>query len=220
MTSVNDLKTKILKLIKDNNYDVEDLKNVLEPISNYVNNPSFKNNIKTIVDIITKDRDGNNKFTLEDLKLISSDFQAISGLLSAIVLLLSSIPSLKFKYEQGTTEELIFKILAYIFIVVVPKQTGFPLSYEDKVTILDVVMSIYGFIQASQFTQQLVAKILAWFKSKGMCQCASQAEINDAVVESKLPKIKMKLVGAINNVRDKSAMMSEIKILKRKLKKK
>lgn len=219
MTTLENLKSKILILIKDNNYDIEDLKSALDPVGDYITNPIFKNNIVSVVDIITKDRDGNNKFTIEDMKLIGNDFQAISGLVSAILLIVTAIPTIKFQYEAGATEELIFKLLSYIFLVVVPKQTGSPLSYDDKVAILDVVMSIYGFIKASQFTKDLVAKIVSWFKSKGMCNCTSKAEVNDAIVESKMPKIKMELTGAMNNVRDKSAMMDEIKSLKKQIKK-
>lgn len=220
MTAIDNLKSKILNIIKDNSYDIEDLKEALDPITDYVNNPSFRENIRSIVDILTKDRNGDNKLTVDDLKMIGNDFAAIGALISAITLIMGSITSLKLQYNEGATEELIFKILAYIFLVVVPKQTGSPLSYEDKKTIVDISVNIYEMIKASQITKDIVNKIIAYFKSKGMCGCCTAQTDAQTIVEQKLPKFKVELMHSMNNVRDKSAMQSEIRSLKRKLKSK
>jgi hypothetical protein len=74
----SELKKSIMDLIKDNDYDVEDLKNFLNPIDKYTNNQSFVDNLHEIISVILEDRDGNNKFTINDLKLIKDDMFAIS----------------------------------------------------------------------------------------------------------------------------------------------
>ena len=220
MTSIENLKGKILNVIKDNSYDIEDLKEALDPITVYVNNITFRDNIRTIVDILTKDRNGDNILTIDDLQLIGKDFAAIASLVTAITLLLGSVTTLKLEYSADATEELIFKILAYVFLVVVPKQTGNPLSLEDKRAILDIAVNIYDIIKASQITKDIVNKIVAYFKLKGLSTCCDSQKDPETVVEQRLPKIKTNLMHSMNNIRDKAAMQAEIRSLKRKLHKK
>lgn len=211
--SLETLKENIMKVIGDNEYKLEDLQNVLSPIAIYTENPVFKNSIDEIVLILTKDRDGNNVFTIEDLKLLGNDFMGISSLITAILLLVGSIPNIKLEYKPEETEEIIFKLLAYIFLVVVPKQTGNPWSYEQKEQVVSISLTVYNMIKSSQLVNDLVNKVKNWLKEKGFCKCLSK----EAAVDSKLPQVKFELQAAMNNVHDKALMLSEIKELKSRL---
>lgn len=221
MSDLEKLKRQIMNIIRDDNYDLSDLKEVLTPICTYVNNPLFQSNVDDIVKILIKDRDGNNKFTIDDLALLKNDILGITSLITAILLIISAIPELKLKYEAGLTEEIIFKILAYIFLVIIPKQTGHPWNLEEKEAVLNLSLLIYQLIKSSQITKDLINKIKEWFKSKGWCTCVSgtKQEQNAAVLEKRLPQIKLELTHAMNNIREKSEMKAEINGLKRKIEK-
>lgn len=212
------LKQNILLVIKDNNYSINDLTTALKPISNYTDNTFFKDNIKTIVDIITKDRDGNNKFTIDDLKYLSNDIIGISSLITALLLIIGGIPDIKLKYEPEVTEELVFKLLAFIFLVVIPKQTGHPWTYDEKVAVLDLALLVYQLIKSSQVVKDLCAKVIAWFKSKNFCKCTADPNFHETVVEKNLPGVKLELIQSMNTIKEKSAMNREIQELKKGLK--
>lgn len=222
MTELDTLKRQIMNVIRDDNYDLNDLKEVLSPIAIYTDNPIFKSNIDEIISIVTKDRDGNNKFTIDDLTLLKNDVMGITSLITALLMIIASIPELKLKYEDGTTEEVVFKLLAYVFLVVIPKQTGKSWSADEKESVLNITLVIYQIIKSSQVTKDLINKITEWFKTQSWakCVCGSTADKNEAVLEKRLPKVKLELMHAMNNVREKSEMKAEIRGLKRKMDKK
>lgn len=213
--NLDGLKQNIMNVIKDNDYSFDDLVEVLSPISAFINEPVFKNNIEEIISIISKDRNGNQKFDVGDLQALCKDFGAITPLITAVFLLIGAIPQIKLEYSAGETEEIIFKILAYVFLVIVPKQTGAPWGPEEKQQVVDITLTVYGMIKSSQFVQNLIAKVNAWLKQKGWCKCMTTDE--NPAVEAKLPKLKMDLQLAMNNVRDKSELMAEIKALKSRM---
>lgn len=211
MSNLDIIKENIMNVIKDNEYSLEDLQVALSPISIYTENPAFKNSIDEIVLILTKDRDGNNVFSIEDLKLLGNDFMGISSLITAIFLLIGSIPQMKLEYKPDETEEIIFKLLAYIFLVIVPKQTGNPWTFEQKEQVVSVSLTIYSMIKSSQLVNDLINKVKGWLKQKGFCKCLSKE------TESKLPQVKFELQAAMNNVHDKALLHSEIRELKARL---
>ena len=148
MSNVEVLRASLLVLIKDDNFDIQKLKDILMPISDYTDNTLFKENISAIVAILTQDRDGNHKFTVDDLALLSKDIIGITSLVTSILLLIGAIPELKLQYNEGETEDLIFKLLAYIFLVIVPAKTEKPLTFEEKQAILNLAVLIYQMIKS------------------------------------------------------------------------
>jgi hypothetical protein len=215
MSDLDALKENIMKVIKDNEYNLEDLKEVLAPISIYTENPTFKNNIDEIIAVVTKDRDGNHKFTLDDLKLLGNDIMGVTSLITAVLLLVGSIPQMKLEYSANETEEIVFKLLAYLFLVVIPKQTGNPWSVEEKEQVLGVALVVYNMIKSSQLVQDLVNKVKKWLQSKKWCKCLASNE--NPALDEKLPGIKLDLQAAMENVRDKQMLMSEIRLLKSRM---
>lgn len=217
MTSIETLKSRILSVIQNDNFSIQDLEKVLDPIGSYFTDPSFFNNVMDVVNIITKDRNGDNQFNMDDLTMLGNDMTAIMSLVGAILLLLSAIPTVKLQYNKDATEELIFKVLAYIFLAIVPKQIGKPLTIEEKTNILNITFSVYQIAKSSQILNNLIDKITAWFKSKGMCKCTTSPDQVDAVVSRHLPSFKLDLTHAVNNIREKSEMQREIKFLHQKV---
>ncbi len=220
MANLDKLKNSIMDIIKDDNYDIDDLKKILGDVSSCTENSVFTNNLTQIMDIMTKDRDGNNKFDINDLTLMSKDIIAMTSLITAILLLVASIPNFKLQYTEGATEEFMFKLLAYIFLVIVPKQTGHKWTLQEKQSIVDLVLIIYQLIVSSQVAKELIIKITAWFKSKGWCNCmtiSSTVTKQENVLAEKLPMVNRELSYAMNNIRDKSEMQSQIKNIEKKL---
>ena len=190
MTSIDTLKSRILNVIQNDNFSVQDLEKVLDPVGSFFTNPSFYSNVLDVVNIITKDRNGDNQFNMDDLTLLGNDMNAIMSLVGAIMLLLSTIPTVKIQYNKDATEELVFKVLSYIFLALVPKQIGKPLSLEEKTNILNIALSIYQIAKSSQVINDLIDKITAWFKSKGLCNCTTSADHVDTVVTKKFTIIQ------------------------------
>ena len=198
-TSILDLKSKLETLITKDTIGVDDIKLVLDPITKYVQSPLFVKNIDGIVNIILTDRNGDKKFDLQDLQLLGKDALAITSLVSAILLLICSIPGLKLKYSQGATEELVFKLLTYVFLIILPQQVGHTLSIQEKHIVLDLSLAVYQTIESSQIAKDVVDKIYSQVKSNGGCSCFSKSK-GDPMQE--FPAAKLELIRNVQNARN------------------
>jgi len=227
MTDIRKLKKKLLVLIKDDHYDVNALKKFLN-LDSYVTNESFVTNITEIVDAILEDRDGDKKITLNDIKLIGNDLLAITSIIKGLLLIVNSIPNLKLKYDTGKTEELIFKMLVYIFLVIMPKQAHLQWSVKEKAQMIDIALIIYDTIKSSQVVKEMVAKVLKWFKENGGTAvvwmkkncCASNGQDKNEIIKKHLPHVKAKIRMRVSNVRDKclmDSMAAKIQALEKEL---
>ena len=220
--NLEELRKKIMKLLKDGNYDTGDLQLLLSPINEFISNTTFTRNLNQIVHVIVKDRNGDNKIDLKDLELMSKDVLAITTIIKAILLILNTIPDMKLKYSAGATEELIFKILAYIFLVVIPKEAKTNWTLEEKETILDLVILLYDMIKSSQVVKELVDKITVWFKYAGgkivewfknNCKCGGQ--LKEDVVEEHLPGVLTEIKSAMHKNREIASLRAELDALKK-----
>lgn len=218
-TDIEKLKASIAKIINKSNYNVDVLVELLDPLDKYIANPIFVEHLKQIVAIIIQDRDGNNSFTIDDVKLLGKDIGGITSLVSSILLVLGVLPEFKLKYDKGATEELIFKVLAYIFFVIIPKEAGISWTFAEKITVLDFIMSAYQFIMASKVTKDIMASIVKWFNTKGMCMCiaANTEEHRARIVDKHLPAVKVNLDYSVKCNKDNVKLRRDIKELKREM---
>lgn len=208
MVDMNELRASVLEVIKDNEINENALKEILKPISTHFGNKIFLEHAERVIQIIVEDRDGNNKFDVNDLKCLSKDILATTSLITALLLILGSIPNINLLYSVDATEEVVFKFLIFIFIILIPKKTGHDWSYDEKKSIIDLILVIYQLIRSSQVTKNLLTKVRDWFKSKGWCKwCTTlpEEEHKMNVFEDKLPKVGLKLKGHLHNMRDREA---------------
>ena len=205
--NLDQLKSKIEGVIKTDNFDIEKLKDLLTPISAYVEHPTFIKNIVDVVTIIIQDRNGDMVFNLDDLKILANDNVAISSLVSSVLLVICAIPELKFKYSQGATEELVFKLLAFVFLVIVPTQVKRQLTKEEKGMIVNYTLIIYNTIRSSQMVKDIVDKIITYFKTHDVTSClptlncCAKKPTPEEILEKRLPAAKLNLEHSITNVR-------------------
>lgn len=204
MTFPATLKSDILNIIQKDNFNINDLKNVLTPISNYIDDPVFTQNVDDIIDIITKDRNGDKKFDIADLQLMVKDMPSMTSLITALLLMLSAIPGFKLKYTLGQTEEFVVKLLVYIFLITVPNKLGINWTPQEQQTIMNMVDTVFNMIKTSQVTKVIIDKITSWFKSKNWCSCCSGTTSKDDVLTQKLPEVKTDLALKMNDVKAKS----------------
>lgn len=163
------LYSQLQKLVSTDGYSVSDFMDILEPIDLYTNNPAFDSGIQTIVSSLVKDRDGDSKFTVNDLKILSSDIPAMTSLISSLILTLSSVPELHIKdLSEQDVAEILFKTLVYVFLVVVPKQTGIKFTAEERSALLDLCVVIWNLALSSK----ALKNILKFIKKQASKLCA------------------------------------------------
>jgi hypothetical protein len=188
--SIPTLRANIFEVIKDDDYDINDLKLLLDPVSEYILDPVFLTNVNKIAAILMEDRDGDNKFTVDDLELLQEDPIAVASMLTGVLAILTSISSVEFKYESGATEEIVFKLLSFLFLVVIPKESGTVLSMEDKTKILNLILAMYNAFKASQAFKMMSDKLVKLFQSKGWCKCiCGTPQTKEEVVAKKLEEV-------------------------------
>ena len=216
-----DFKDSVMKIVSRDEFNVSDLKNFLVPIAVCVDSPIFGQNITGIVNILTKDRNGDLKFDIRDLQMLGSDIIGITSLTTSVLLIIGSIPQFKLSYDAGATEELVLKLLAYIFLVIIPQKTKQKWNLEEKESVVDLTILIYQLLKTSDVTRSIVSKIRAWFKSKNMCNCfTTKADLKEDVLEHRLPKANLKLSHAVTDARAKVILQQQISDMEKRIDKK
>jgi len=185
--SVQELQSSLQNLIQ-RDFSLSELEFLLSPIPLYTGNAIFATHIKDIVKILTQDRDGNKKFTVNDLVLFSKDIIGMTALVTSLLLILNSIPNIKIRYVEGETETLIFKLIVYIFLVIIPQYTNLKLTGEEKTALLNVCMIFYVYLIQSQLLKKIIIKIANWIKYQWNL-CLSDGSL----LERKMPKLHYKL---------------------------
>lgn len=185
--SVQDLQTSLQNLIQKD-FSLSELETLLSPVPLYTGNEIFASQFKQIVSILTQDRDGDKKFTSNDLVLFSKDIVGMTTLVTSIFLILSSIPNIKIKYVEGETETLVFKLIVYIFLVIIPQYTNLKFTLEEKNAILNVCMLFYVYLIQSQLLKKIIIKVANWIKYEwNLCLA------DGSLLDKKMPRLHRKL---------------------------
>jgi len=213
VTNIFELKDKIRSVVQSDKFKILDLKMLLDPLGQYIDTPEFINNIDEVIRILIKDRNNDNKFDLIDLELLGKDPLTIMSLSSSILMILASMPNVKLSYKSGATEELVFRILVYCLLVIIPSNIGRNLTSEEKDKMLDIALSMYQVINSSQAFSGIVSDIKSYFKNRGCCTCTHANK--DDVLQKQLPVIKLELSAHVNNVKYKSDTKKQIDELKK-----
>ena len=159
---MSDIEKELFELVKDENYDIEDLKKILDPAGSFISNGKFLANISKIVEAIIEDRDKDNRFTLNDIKLIKDDLSAIITITRGLILIMNSITNIKLKYKEEASEEIILKILVYVFLVVIPKQANLKWTVEEKKEIIELALLIYETMELQNIVKDAMTKVIKW----------------------------------------------------------
>lgn len=211
------LKTSLLNLIKDDNYDMNDLKSLLSPIGEYTDNPTFTDQLGELGEILVTDRDNSKSFSIADLKLLGTDVVAVTSLVTGILLLVNTAGKTKLNFSSKATEELVFKTLFYLILVVVPKLTGNTLSLEEKDEALTIVMSTYNTFKGTGLIDDARDKIKDWFKTKGWCRCCcsdvTSQSAKDEILEKRLPNVCVQLQSTVMRNKELVALKQERNII-------
>lgn len=186
-----ELKNELIDLIKEG--DIQRIKSLIKP--DVLGNAYVMQEINKIAQILLTDRNNNGKLELEDLVLIKGDMMAISSLVSSILIILSQVTNLKYKEDE--TEELIFKLLVYIFLIIVPEKSNMKMSKEEKIQIIEISLGIYQIIKSSHIAKQIIQKVKKWIYSK----CCMSEDDKEEILKAKLIKEKTKLHFSINNIK-------------------
>lgn len=212
-----ELKQSLIKLIRNSNCTVNDIKQLLDPTSTVLSTNSVSSNMLKIVDVLTKDRNNDCKFTIDDLKYLSEDVLGITNLISSVILILHDIPNFSSTYSRQQIEDLVFRCIAYILLVLVPAHTKVDWSIEDKEALLDLLITLYNVMQSLQITNKLIVAIANLFKSRRLkCCCGDDAEIKEEIIEKNLAVYNTNLRFNVFNSKDKIKMNNAINTLHKK----
>lgn len=213
----DDLKKDVDEIIQNDNIDLEDFKKTFTLVGDYLENKQFILNLSKIIDIITLDRNGDTVFDFADLKILATDFMAIGSIMSGLILVLESVPTIKLKYSSQTTEKIIFQLLAYVFLVLVPSKVGKKWSVDERQKVANIIIDIYNIVKASAIVQSIGLKIREFFQKKGWCKCICEQVDHQEVFEQKAPEIVANISSNINRQRDITSLQNEIANLKSQL---
>jgi hypothetical protein len=214
-TDITALQQSLTAIVSVNPIDLVKLGALLN-VSDFTSNQLFQANIGNIVSIITKDRDGDGKLTINDIKLMSTDIPSMAALASSLMLVIASLPEAldTITYTQVESEQLIFKLLVYVFIVVVPQKTGLVLTSDDTTALLNTCLVMYQLMITSNIIPNVISKIEALFKSKGWCQCCCSTKvIPPTTVTTKSLEFNNELDANLNRIKQFSLTNRRLDIL-------
>lgn len=201
------LKDDIIKLINGNDDTIVNIKNILQPISQFIDNPIISQNVGDIITIMLTDRDNSGKFDVNDLKVLSNDPFVIMHLVTLLLLILTALPTLKITVDINESEIIIFKLLMYIFLVIIPAKVATNWSLEDKLTLLDLSLLIFQMMQSSEMVKNGINKIASYIKTNKYCSCLT---VKTDIIGEKVPDAKIEFAKAVYNAKGKVLMQTQI----------
>lgn len=185
---------QIMTLLSKPTDDAAGIVDMIESIVSPVGSDStFLTYATDLARVIIKDRNGDQKFSVDDLSLMVKDLGSIAELTKGLVLLIVSMSDINFKYTPGVAELMVLKALMYVFLIIVPKEIGHPLSQDEMRQIASVAVKIYDVILASRVTQKMFNKVVSWFQRRQLCLCCVVQNDTEAVIDANVPPIVMKL---------------------------
>lgn len=192
---INDL----LDLIDDNQLD--QILKLLKPVNEFIGEPEFITHIEEIATALTEDRNGDNQFTVDDLEVLSSDLGAVGQIVSAIILLIASSRQVDMRYHSGITEQIIRNVLVYIFLVVIPQETGRNWTTEERQTIVKLIGVMYDMLIASKITEKIFKQVVKWFNRHNLCLCCIIENDTEDVIQEQLPSLNVSIKSNANKNR-------------------
>lgn len=209
--NIEKLQLQLTQLVSDG-FNVNAAFSILSPVDKLLSNDQFAQNIKTITLSLAQDRNGDDRFTMDDLVLLSKDKAAIIVLVKSLVLSVAAIPNMKVKYEFGTSEELIFKLIIYIMLVAIPSNTSIHFTEKQQTSIINVSIQIYQFILATRITDDIFRKIIGFFQRKKLCLCCVVENDSETIVQNQLPPLTAELQLNIENKQLLQAMIASPRV--------
>lgn len=199
----------ILEMINNNNYSNEKINNILKPISTIADHIIFKDYITNIVEILTR-----NDTNINNLKILSRDSIGVRAFITSILLIIRAIPDLKFEYDPESIEEILFKALVYIFLIIMPTYINQEWTPKE---ILILALLFYKKIKFSGITFNIINRIHKWFEPSFNPNCMVIAEQNIGIIHKHLPHLLLDLTIRMYVIKKQSKMESKIGTNKRQL---
>lgn len=188
---INSFKLILSNIITTNNNN-KNLKDILMPSCDICANKYFINNIETILKCLTVDK----KTFLQDICLLSENLLCISHLLTYIILLLHNKKQIT--HKDLVTDEVIYKILYYIFLIILPELLGVTLTKDEQNVIIEIVAVLCNIIKSNELVQNSFNKIKEWLNNNN-CFCFKKD--NNNVIKNKLLDVKIYFKNELNNTR-------------------
>jgi hypothetical protein len=194
--SINHLGGELM--IQGNRYDIKELISLLSPIESYVTHSFFLQKMDEVSRLIIPDQDQLSDYDWVRLRRLSHDPGAMIALLSMVMLVICAIPDLKFKYkpQSDITEDLIFKLVGYLFLVIVPNKMTHPLTLEDQAMLLNLTVDAYQTLRSSQVIQPIIDDANEKVKSDGWswshCMIGPTADSAEKKLEKHLPLAQLR----------------------------
>ena len=211
MAEIAVLKKSLNDIIEKSNCTFADIVNVLEPFAEYISNTQFTDNMEQLINIIIIDRNHDNKISFDDIKLLSSDISAVTSIISCTLAIIASLPNVTITKNSGFAQDILFKILTYIFLVILPQKINLNWSIDEKKTIINVILSIYNLFITSGLAKDLINKIKQLFIKKGWCKCICTTETDkQEVLDRHLPSMMLELGTNLATFRSMSTLRHNI----------
>lgn len=211
MSEIETLKKSLNDMIEKSDCTFADIVNILEPFAEYISNTQFTDNMGQIVDVIIIDRNHDNKISFDDVKLLSSDISAVTSIISCTLAVIASLPNVTISSKSGFTQDILFKILTYVFLVVLPQKLNLEWAVNEKKTIINIALSIYNLFITSGLAKDLINKIKQLFIKKGWCKCICAPETDkQEVLDKNLPVMMLELGTNLSSFRNISTLRHTI----------
>jgi len=223
MTSIVRLKTSIEDTIKYDSFSSSDLINVLTPISSYISSTAVYTSMNDIVGILLTDKNKQLRFEMADIHLFGNSEIAIIALSHALINAISGVVGNKLTYVPTNSELLVFKMVVYCFMIVIPRGIGRRLTIEEKSVLLITALSIYDTLITSQTLPNIYSNVQSYMKQqlksdKIACSCNTPSITPEDIAYSKKNLIHLELKGQMHVIQDQNDLAAKIRNIEKKLK--
>jgi len=187
------LKNEMLTILNSDKYQPNDVNKLLHPCEILDQDVIIRQYLNQIVSILTRDLNRDKKFSMRDIELLSSDTGAITNLTRCCVMLMCLLPSSEFSIniEEKDVAVLMLKFLYYLFLVIIPRETGIVWMDVEKNMIMDLCNLFYAKIFSSNIIEDVLDKLKRILSNVFFCFPCCQS--NEDEINNIFPKSLRKL---------------------------
>jgi hypothetical protein len=210
MSDIEKLKQSLFTIVEKSECNFSDIVNILEPFADYISNSQFGENMHKILEIILMYNSEAHPFSFSDIQLLSSDIAALTSLLNCTLAVIASLPEVTLTSTCKFTQDMLFKILTYVFLVLLPSKLNLSWSIQQKTTIINMVLSVYNMFVSSGLAKSILDKIHKLFVQKGWCKCICKGEDKVKVLEKNFPVLALDLNKSLKTYRGLSIISRQL----------
>jgi hypothetical protein len=234
--NINEIESQMINLITEDKLTSDTIKGLLlddESVIGLIGDPYFIEKLEEIFEILTSDVDGDGKITINDLQttlqrsledletvfgdiellLLSDNAKVGVRLVENILIVVSGIMTRKITWSVDKTRLILFKVLIYFLIEILPKGSNRNYRPETQIILIQIITKLLNSLMSMHLlsvTMNKINNLIPTVKNCFTSCCGDNKSSSKAIVQIQQRRLQQKLIADARLVGSKIAQKKKI----------